>query len=201
MLPRPITLERMDRMVGMLWRLFNRGGAGWGERGAIDETLPILAALAEGRIRVRLTRLPLPACVAASSIAIKIAAGESAAHSYMKVAARNWMALNGATDAVCEVSIHGGRADVYSRDKNWIVECGNTAPYRLVSAIEDESHPRFTLIPYQGRYEFLGRRAPARSLAAADFEWDDGLGPEIMEIRLSAMKEAWRNSPPLNFTL
>lgn len=156
-------------------RLFTRKNDGWGSRSSLDALRMLAALVQDGRVSVRLKRLPMAASVAAA----RLQGGrrnESVDHIRMKRAAREWMRAEGASDAQEEVPGYAGKFDVYSADADWIVECGNSSMDKLIQAIRDDERPRFTLIPYQDteRHDDSPRR-----LIAIDFVWDEALCDEL----------------------
>lgn len=98
---------------------------------------------------------------------------ESLSHLFLKACAVEGMREAGAEDAFPEVRRQGTRPDALSKASNWIVECGNTPIWKLLDAMQDETHPRFTLLPFQPADD--PRRRPRRSLIAIDFLWGDEL--------------------------
>ena len=78
--------------------------------------------------------------------------------------------------AIAEQRVGPYRFDGFSDKASWILEVGNTNSEKLDSAIEWEWVERFSLIPYQGRCDFLGaKEPPPRGLVVIDFEWEPGL--------------------------
>ncbi|KIU36535.1 hypothetical protein SR39_06230 [Methylobacterium radiotolerans] len=136
-----------------------------------------------------MTRLPLLAVQTADHLALTTTRGEGYDHLLLKRTAREWMRAEGAADAREEMRGFGGRFDVYSRDADWIVECGNSSMQKLVDAICDEEHPRFTLVPYQA---IAWSDGSMRRLAAIDFVWDDGLAAELVETLIDRQDAAMK---------
>ncbi|MGU3286416.1 hypothetical protein, partial [Methylobacterium mesophilicum] len=161
----------MGHVARQLSRLFNRRNDGWGARSSAGSLHTVAPLIEAGRVTVRMHRLPMAACVAASRMQSG-GRGESITHIRMKRAAREWMRSEGADDAREEVPGYTGKFDAYSAKADWIVECGNSSMDKLIQAIRDDEHPRFTLIPYQDteRHDDSPRR-----LIAIDFMWDEAL--------------------------
>lgn len=162
-------------VAARLGRLFNRRNDGWGARSSAGSLHTVAPMIEAGRVTIRMHRLPMAACVAAAHMQSG-GRGESIAHIRMKRAAREWMRSEGAADAREEVPGYTGKFDAYSAKADWIVECGNSSLDKLIQAIRDDEHPRFTLIPYQDteRHDDSPRR-----LIAIDFMWDEALCGEL----------------------
>ena len=98
------------------------------------------------------------------------------------------MRAEGATDATMEKRCFAGRADVFSDQTCWLVECGNTPIGKLNACIEREKPSRFTLIPYQPTLRHDGS---PRRLIAVDFAWDLSLSHEIEDAAFLRAKAAF----------
>lgn len=169
------TQPRVYRMIGAIDALFSRNPSGWGSRDNLDAIEPLILPFMKGRIRVRFIHLPQAAC----DFGMRnnhSTRSETLAHSRMKSAAIAWMKAEGAKDAWEERPCIVGRADAYSDEARWVVECGHTAMGKLTSAVACAKPTRFSLIPFQ---TMTWRDGSTRRLVAADFHWDAGLQPEV----------------------
>ncbi len=170
---------RPDILLPKLERLFTRLDDGWGPRDRIEDGAILLKPFADGRIRLKIHRIPATICEAALDAEVTPHGTEKHAHARMKEAAVRWMIASGSRDAGTELfSVIPGISDAYSVTHNWIVECGNTAFSKLRNAVLHRSRPRFTLIPYQS---LLFPDGQARRLVAVDFAWDRSLTDELRE--------------------
>jgi hypothetical protein len=165
---------RLVRMLDVLERLFCRDRRAWNSRNSAEAFDNLMLAFARGEIRAVRRRIPLDICMQATRA--QGHSRESRQHAYMKRAGVIWMRANGAEDAAPEISVGRYRFDGYSRGADWILEVGNTNAMKLEFAIDDDWARRFTLIPFQGDFDFLGEKEPpTRGLVAIDFEWSAGL--------------------------
>lgn len=165
--------------------IFTRRQDGWGARDNITDSPHLVAAFSAGRVKMRLSRLPLHGCIYAQQGTPRRVGGESLEHARLKRAAACWMAASGAQDVTREHQTLAGTADAYSFDHNWIVECGNTRFSKLRQAVMHDSHPRFTLIPYQPTYCADGT---PRRMIAIDFEWSRDLTADLQAKDWAAME-------------
>lgn len=166
--------RRIERMLEVLERIFCRDTMGWGSRNAPLAFEKLMVPFARGDIRAVRRRIPVEIC--ARSTKVHWDRSESAAHAYMKRAGIAWMRSQGADDAIAEQRMGPYRFDGFSDKASWILEVGNTNSAKLDSAIEWGWVERFSLIPYQGRCDFLGaKEPPPRGLVVIDFEWEPGL--------------------------
>lgn len=179
---------RPDILIDKLNRLFTRLDDGWGPRDSIADSAILLQPFADGRIRLKIHRIPAAICEAALVAEVTPHGTEKRAHARMKEAAVRWMIASGSRDADTELfSVIPGISDAYSVTDNWIVECGNTAISKLRNAVLHRSRPRFTLIPYQS---LLFPNGQARRLVAVDFAWDRSLTDELREVDFSRLIRA-----------
>ncbi|MHC2090025.1 hypothetical protein [Methylobacterium sp. CM6244] len=140
-----------------------QSGPGFRSRSDIGDALALAVPVIAGSVRLRFSRMPLKHLHAMERKGLRDAPGESGRHLSLKEAAVLWMKSQVARDARTEVSCFAGRADAYSEQHGWAVECGDTRVTKLASFIHSTAQ-RFTLIPYQrlgtiGRSE-LSRRRP-----------------------------------------
>lgn len=169
-----VSVDRLVRMLNVLERIFCRDTMGWGSRSGPRAFEKLMVPFARGDIRAIRRRIPIEIC--ARSTKVHWDRSESAAHAYMKRAGIAWMRSQGADDAIAEQRVGPYRFDGFSDKASWILEVGNTNSEKLDSAIEWEWVERFSLIPYQGRCDFLGaKEPPPRGLVVIDFEWEPGL--------------------------
>lgn len=174
-----------NRVSDKLNTLFTRRQDGWGPRDDIRSSPHLVAAFLAGRVKIRIWRLSAWDCWLAGGNDLHLTGGESPDHARLKAAAALAMRSQGADDADLEQETMTGRADVYSRSQNWIVECGNTRFSKLRQAVMHDSHPRFTLIPYQPTHCADGT---SRRLIAIDFEWSRDLTADLQAEDWAAME-------------
>ncbi|GLS46578.1 hypothetical protein [Methylobacterium brachythecii] len=115
--------------------------------------------------------------------------GEACEHRSIKRACREWMRASGAPDAGEEQWTVAGKADVYSVEKDWIVEVGNTSVGKLQSALLDEDGPRFILVPFQ---ELEWKNGRPRRLLAVEFDCAESVHDEIRASHWAAMERCAR---------
>lgn len=176
--------RRRARVAKQVGNLFNRRHSGWHHRDAAGEMPYFLDVLERGGIKLRLARIPASVVKRAHAGPVYAIGRESEFHALHKAIGLRWMIGQRARDAEMEVDCFVGRADVYSRRLNWIVEVGNTPILKLMKAMmEPANHAgpvrlRFTLIPFQTT---LTRAYKPRSIFAIDFSCDRVTSEEIWQ--------------------
>lgn len=171
-------IARVERLLDQVEWIFNRGDTGWGSRDFGSTFLPLARAYILRDLAVRLIRIPAAHCAAACAGRVGSHGKESYEHALLKRSALLWARSLGAADAKEEEWCAVGRADVYSANHRWVIECGNTPIKKLVDAVRSEQQPRFTLVPYQRCPSSLPASA---SLIAIDFVWSPALVDELQE--------------------
>jgi hypothetical protein len=167
--------------------LFNRRCSRWGYRDSCTDRQATYRAFLAGRFRMTLRRVPAEWCRLALNAEVRCEGGEGEDHARLKLAALLWMRNDGADDATREARGIVGIADVYSKNANWIVECGNTRFGKLADAALWEDAPRFTLIPFQSlrRSDLSPRR-----FIAIDFAWTKELTADLEDARMYGLQIA-----------
>jgi hypothetical protein len=174
--------ERLDS-------LFSRRLRGWPGRNVHEDFDFLRQGLTAGYVRIRLVRIPAHVVAKAAEVGpFASCSSESAEHLFLKAVAVEWLRSIGGHDAEEEVRI-SGRMDAYSRTLNWCVECGHTRVSRLRSLMKVQDGSRFTLIPFQARYDAMKGR-PAQSIIAVNFEWDQAIEAALFKHDIDVMRRA-----------
>lgn len=188
-LPAELAAEYLTNRVALqLSRLFARHAQGWGARGPMSEADHVYPFIVSGRLRPKLARLPVEAAAVGLAARVFATRRESEPHLRLKEAGLWWMRESGANDARLEAWFPGGKADAYSEEQGWAVECGVTRLGKLQDAASSLSKGRFTLLPFQPLTWADGR---PRGLLALEFEWGD-------ELRADLYTAIWRSPTPSN---
>jgi hypothetical protein len=168
-----------------LSKLFHRGDW-WFNRNDDRDFRMLIGPYEYGLLRVAVDRAPKMVGKTYPSTR-----SESDAHLHMKDAAASWLRSRGAKHVEHEVRMHGGRADVFSRDLGIVVECGDTRVGKLYSAITDKEIKAFCLIPYQ---HSLTR------FVVATITWDPEVAVYVNDELRKFMREATNRLPTPSFT-
>ena len=175
-------------------RLFNRHLKGPYPRDSIWSVPALHEPILTGRVKFRLHRIDADLVGQVLTAGVRARGRESEEHLLLKRIGREWMRRQGAADAGEEREAPFGRADVYSVDKAWIIEVGNTAIGRVLATWEDagyceEPAHRFTLLPFQ---TLTWADETPRGVLAVDVSCDPGLPRELWATRWDGMKRATR---------
>ena len=159
-----------------LERFFNRLNPGRSPRDYAYDFVPVIEAMAEGRLWMEMSRLSRSAVMVGEKVRCPSSRSESASHYALKHTARAWMREQGADDAALEQKCFVGRADAYSEKHRWAVECGCTAIGKVVNAVQGGT-VRFTMIPFQHTLHAETGTAPRP--IAINFRWEPSLTEEF----------------------